>query len=509
MKRIQRSLLSLILLVLALLVITSLALAAFGSNHLNISKAVQDAGYPAIAVSENGLNIGFVWADRYSGGTATQGPIYFKAASDGQEINKRFTVDPAFSENDQSLTPDIAADPNTQTNMHVVWANLAKPGGTGTDQFYTIYYTRCPTNGSACVDEATVQQVNQTDNNRAVFDPKVATSNNGGNTIVHVVWQFVDTATGKRVIYYSARKADSSWTTPAPVSVDTEFASHPAIATSPSGHVHVAWASDTDKADDDNERIKYCRRPVDGDGVVTSWGSCAYQSWSINDVAGTSDGDHPDYPAVAAAGNTVMVLWDELKGSPWPVNELYYMGYRLSQDSGNSFTGTAHMYPGDLAHPSDHDPSDSTPDVQGSAHARRLQIKATAVTSTTAGVDAVIHAVWHETTSGSPNRHDVQYDFFQDGICGDCGSWPGWNPETYNNKFGSSPNAPYYSMSPDIASANGELYGFYMEGKEDGGYDVNDAFVFDVIYNGTVALTDTTKTNPTDGGTYLPIIMKN
>jgi hypothetical protein len=48
-----------------------------------------------------------------------------------------------------------------------------------------------------------------------------------------------------------------------------------------------------------------------------------------------------------------------------------------------------------------------------------------------------------------------------------------------------------------------------MEGKEEGGYDINDSFVFDVIYNGTVSFTDNTTNNPADIPiVFLPAILK-
>ena len=140
-----------------LLLMTGWALAAFGSNQLNISKSRTDAGYPAIAVSGNGQHVGMVWSDKYPGGDAAQGPIYFKSSSNGTTLNptldQRITVDSAFSEDDQSLAPDIASDPNNPANMHLVWANLARPGGTG-DQYYTIYYAMCATSGATCGNSA-------------------------------------------------------------------------------------------------------------------------------------------------------------------------------------------------------------------------------------------------------------------------------------------------------------------------------------------------------------------
>jgi hypothetical protein len=81
--------------------------------------------------------------------------------------------------------------------------------------------------------------------------------------------------------------------------------------------------------------------------------------------------------------------------------------------------------------------------------------------------------------------------------------------ETQTKKLDGS-STPYYSMSPAIAvSDSHELLSLYMEGKEEGGYDINDSFVFDVIYNGTVSFTDNTTNNPADIPiVFLPAILK-
>ena len=106
MSKTPRSVVMVSLLGVLLLVMTQWALAAFGSNQLNISKSRTDAGYPAIAVSGNGQHVGMVWSDKYPGGDAAQGPIYFKSSSNGTTLEQRITVDSAFSEDDQSLAPD-------------------------------------------------------------------------------------------------------------------------------------------------------------------------------------------------------------------------------------------------------------------------------------------------------------------------------------------------------------------------------------------------------------------
>ena len=491
------------------------ALAYFTSPPLNISKTSTEAGYPAIAVSQNGLNIGMVWATQYVGGSAVQGPIYIKTASDGQTIDHKITVDSSASAADQSKTPDVASDPNTPTNMHVVWTNLS--GSTS-----TIYYARCSTTAGTCSTPEVVQQVSS----GTVADPKVATTKFGSSTIVHVVWK--RDVSGNIAVYYSGRQANGTWSTPVAVSNETgEFAYHPAIATSSYGgntYVHVAWASDNDKANQDNEFIKYKGAVVNaGTGVVSSWGSVL--QFSHTDVDGRDAGD-PDYPSVVAISSTVMVLWDELQGvgvDPPPPDidgasepEEYYLFYALSHDSGASFPVKDDVYdsrgaPGaPMAHRSD---PGSSASLYYSPHSGRLQVKAAAQLATTTDITGYIDIVWHETnTTGTPH-HDVYHNQFCDGD--DCGAlydpnggWRGQDNETNGQKLPADPvhDPSAYSMSPDVAVANGEVYALYMEGDNGGEYDIIPGNLFDVIYKGTVVLTDTTTAG---GGVYLPIIMKN
>lgn len=514
----QKSLLSVFWLTLTLLGATGLALAALSDTPLNISYSDTDAGYPAIAVSDNGQNIGIVWANRYTGGEAVQGPIYFKSASDGATLDQRITVDNSTSTSDQSWAPDIASDPNTPGHMHVVWANLTNSGSAVIT--YTIYYALCATSEAACGSNANhtiIQQVNDSD--QQVNDPKVTTTANGDDTIVHVVWQFIDNEALEKSIYYSAQKADGTWTTPVAVSGDNEYASHPAIAASTEGgvtYLHIAWASNTDKSSTDNEEIRYCRRAVDSEGVgpTSSAGWCGDTPTADFDAGNlSSTADHPDYPAVAAVDNVVMVLWDELNGSVegdgWPEEETYYAAYALSEDTGSSFAAPDYIANLASTHLSDHVTTTNAEDVRGSPHARRLQPRAVAL-SGTSDVTATIYAVWHETTSGLPNRHDVWYSRYQLG-CAEC---PGWvtptGNETDGNKLGDDPDEAYYSMSPDIAvSDEHDLFVVYMEGKEEGGYDVGDSFILDVILNSTVTITDATGDgDDDDGSVYLPIILR-
>lgn len=525
--------------------VVQLTLAAIlNSDPLNVSKTRSDSGYPAIAVSPDGQHIGMVWSDRYpnpTGANPVQGPIYFKSAKDGATLDQRVTVDGAFSQNDQSWLPDIVTDPISPANMHVVWTNVS--GGSLSDTFYTIYYARCATINATCGNNNNHEQIRRTTFSpfsepgsikQVVRNVRIAASSIGSETYLHVVYEFQDERTIplQRRIIYQGKKGAGNWTDPQVVSLEGagDFASHPAVAVTKDGSnnifVHLVWASDNNigSPDDITDRIRYRRGRVDStNGRILEW--------TDPQLFNFSGATRLDYPAVVGVGSTVMILWDALKGGPdWPsgVNnpETYFAIYTYADNvnvlpiaTAPSFSTPAHLFASPTDHVSDNSPNDSNPDtwLQGSEHGRRLQPKVAGEAPLDGG--SKFYAVWHETTTGSPYFHDVRLAEFWHGTSScpgeaECDEWfpaTNANNETNGLKLGDPTpvDEPYYSMSPDVAVANGQVYALYMEGKEQGAFDVAET-LFDIIYKGTVTLTDTTTNNPTDlGGIYMPIIMKN
>lgn len=494
--------------VLLLAVTAAAALAGLGNNLLNVSLSTTDAGYPAIAVSADGNNIGIVWAERYDGGGAAQGPIYFKGATDGANLGPNKVVDFANSTTDQSWSPDIAVDPTTGSNMHIVWKNLSG----SSPQVHTIYYTLCPVVGDCSSGHEQVAQVSSSGDSAEVLHPRLAVSAGGG---VQVVWHQTNTDGTQKAVYYRG-KGSGGWDGSATAVSDTagEYAWRPAVAVSRSGatdYVHVVWAADTNK-DGTNDVIRYRRGTIGAGGTVSSWAA----TQSMATVAGTED---PDFPAVAAIEDTVVVLWD-VKETDADSEDDYYGLYAYSTDNGGSFSGaidisqdTAGSY---VARVSDSNGAGSGNDLdppagEGSVHGKRLQIQATFQPGSGA-VTGYLHIVWHQTNpsggTGGVYKHDVFHNSrpFPDSQCGiDC-----WGTPNNNNKLGSNPSALFYSMSPDVAvDSSGQVYAVYMESKDDGEFEVttangsNTLKVIDIIYNGTKALVDSSRK------VYLPAIVKN
>jgi len=525
LKKRTRSLLVITLLILGPFVITQLALAAFGGNTTSVSLIQTgglDAGYPAIALSQNGQNLGVVYAQTRDGGGAIQGPIYFRGGNGNPPatLSGRVLVDNSNSVDDQSLASAIAGDPQgSQTNMHIVWQNLFV---INTNQINRILYTRCTTNPITCgnddhVVEATIPV---TDLGDTLNDPAVtANASPSAVAAVHVVWQHVDLSLATRRIWYSARNSSGSWTAKFNVSGANTRASRPAIAASralnSTDYVHVVWVNDSD-GDDLNEQVRYSRGTVGANGNVTSWTAPI----SIGPPAGTTS--HPDYPAVAALGDTVIILWDvyagpetNLDGPNEPVDEQYFAVYSISTNNGSTFSTTARDIGDDSiidgeydGHRSDNNTSSGSPPFgESTEHASRLQIQAEL--APTAGISGTLHVVWHQTTDdGASDHHDVWYiarPFAAGDNCGgDTCEWTTPFNETDNEK---AKNDFAYSASPDIAidanSNPAKLYALYMEGDQEAEFDV-DNVIYNVYYQGTVPITVAA-----DGGTYLPIVLKN
>ncbi len=531
----QKSLLAAVILIMSLMIISHFAMAAFFNKEaLNVSLSNTDAGYPAIAVSPNGENIGIVWSDRYATGTTAEGPIYFKAATGASTssatLTLRLKVDDSESASDQSLAPDIANDPNTETNMHVVWQNK------GTSD-YKIFYALCLTSAASSCEQSsnheTVVAVNQSTDNESVEIPRVATANKGGTTVAHTVWQFDDLDTVGTAIYYSARVSSSAdWATNTKlVSSDGVTATQPAIAADGT-YVHVVWASDLDQ-DGSNDKIVYRRGITNTAGVASTWDIS--KTFTISGVinGGTTVTAAQTIgaarPAIVALSNgTVMIAWDEQVASPDDNydsgEDRYYAAFVVSNDAGATFQqfgdrpeqfifDSRGYYA--LSEPTGSSFPSTNPHVTG------LKLSLAAYISGSNNITSEMYAVWHETSNAdSTNYHDVWSATFWYGNsgCGSCNNWTDIEPTnetTGTNKLGGS-SATYYSMSPDIAAANRQYYAVYMESKNDGEWQIIDKdteavlSVFDVIFKGSIAISDTTTNNPaTQPTVYLPIILKN
>ena len=460
------------LLALLLLLATSLvAWAALGNVVTNISQTGTDAGYPAVAVNGTDV-IAFVWSERYVNGGALQGPIILQGTTDGLNLTARRAVDNSISENDQSWAPDIAADLTTPNKMHIVWKNLFQ------STTHRLFYRPCLL-GATCQNEE--QIVSKSDGTSVDF-PRIALGLTRGG--VHVVWQQAKGAT-ERSIQYAGRTTTNSWTAPFAITSVTDGSdiSHPAIAVTTDGtndYVHVVWVNNAG-----TKEIRYRRGTVPNtSNTVQTWG--AVKTWS-NPNGNSAKG----YPAIAAIGSTVVVLWDVDSGT----TERYYALYDVSSDNGLTWPGPVREMLTDETNPANFTALESRVNGINTDYTKRLHIRAVFEP----GSDK-LHVVWHQSET------NVQFEryrhvFYSSRVLS-CGSNCWETPsDNRNNKYNNYPIG-VYSVSPDIAvGSDGQPHVVYMEGRNEFQSELIDT-VFNIIYNGAQELLPP----PTF---YLPIIMKN
>ena len=527
----QRKLVSITILgILISVMVTSLAWAALKDNVRNLSQSYKfgtSAGVPAIALSQNNQNIGIVWTERRSSSEAIQGPIYFRGGTLG-ENNKGFykpkiIVDSSNSVNDQSSQAAIASNPKTVGGMEIVWLNLFQ------QQTNRILHKLCTITPTVTQCDTT-ETILETSNN-ALSGPAIAANPNNATAVgLHLIWdQSIDSNT--RHIKYKGRDNNGVWqTTSQEVSgIDTanRRASRSAIATSTlngTTYVHVVWVEDINPADglEINDDVKYRRGVVGSDGLVATWGPIITLPKPTINIG--SPASNPDYPKVEAIGDTVVALWDLFAGSETSFTnallENYYAVYSVSTNGGSSFgtvrdvgSGTNSTI-GFTLRRSDDDPGSGTPTLHNSSiHARRLQIEASFVPTTTVGITGTLHVVWHQTTNPDSTfrYHDVRYNSLQiNTTCrNNCTVWSdgaaGFNETAGRKIVAERGDEEAYSASPDIVGGtDSNLHIVYMQSNEASGFDVKDV-EYDTLFNSTQDLPAVD--NP--GPVFLPVILRS
>jgi len=251
------------------------------------------SSYPAIATDSSG-NIHVVWEDSTPGNDE----IYYKRSTDGGSswTTKRLTWNAG-----SSYIPAIATD--SSGNIHVVWYDYT-PGNA------EIYYKRSTDGGSSWQPTKRL-----TWNAGDSLWPSIATDPSGN---IHIVW--VDETPGNWEIYYK-RSTDggSSWTTKR-LTWNAGYSYEPAIATDPSGNIHIVWVDETPG----NVEIYY-KRSTDG-------GS----SWTTKRLTWNSGDSGLQAIATDPSGNIYVVWMDDTPGN----REIYY---KRSTDGGSSWQSTKRL----------------------------------------------------------------------------------------------------------------------------------------------------------------------
>jgi len=252
--------------------------------------------YPALAIDASGY-LHVAWHDDTPGNYQ----LYYKRSTDGGtswSANQRLT----WTSND-SFTPDIAAD--SLGGVHVVWNDYSSGNA-------EVYYKRSTDGGASWLPSQRLTWTSTADE-----FPAIAVD---GVDRIHVIWD--DYAPGYSDIYYRrSLTGGSSWAAAQRLTWTSSWSSGPAIACTPSGHLHVVWYDYTPG----NDEIYY----IAGSNGGTTWSSPRRLTWN----SGSSD-----YPAIAAhaSGLLHVVWWDK---TPGPA-EIYY---KNSPDGGASWTSTKRL----------------------------------------------------------------------------------------------------------------------------------------------------------------------
>jgi len=236
---------------------------------------ISDSWNPSIAI--NGSDLCVVWEDERQGNSE----IYCKNSVDAG-VNwgpdTRLTNNPADSWN-----PSVSVSGSV---VHAIWYDYR-------DGNWEIYYKRSANKGVSW--DADVRMTNNTHVSRY---PCIAASGQD----VHAVWH--DDRDGNYETYYKhSSDGGLTWGTDTRLTNATEISMYPSITVSGSV-AHVVWFD----MRDGNYEIYYTRST---DGGI---------NWDA-DTRITNDLAFSFYPSVAVSGNTVHVVWQDMRDGN---NEIYY-----------------------------------------------------------------------------------------------------------------------------------------------------------------------------------------
>jgi len=207
------------------------------SAPINLSRTDGAWIMPALHVDTVG-NLHAVWVDH------SPGNYEILYAYKGHDAASWEAPERVSNTSGTSWAPSVVAD--SQGGVHVVWYDFT-PGVT------EIYYAY-KTPGAAVWSAAT----NVSNTAGGSQWPALAADVGGG---LHLVWQDTLPLAGQGqalILYYAAKPAGADWSQPLELARDLandEKPQTPALAISPSGALHVAWASMTDY------RLRYAIKP--------------------------------------------------------------------------------------------------------------------------------------------------------------------------------------------------------------------------------------------------------
>lgn len=266
------------------------------SSDIRLTYAKYGSWSPAIAVSGN--NIHLVFEDERN--KQYYGEIYYKKSTDGGVTwrdDVRLTDDLAWSR-----LPKIAINGD---NIHVVWFS-DKTG------HLEAYYKKSTDGGSTWTSTIKLDYENSTTSSY----PDIAVSGNN----VHVVWHDYRDGVNEKIYYKRSTDNGVTWNPDTRLSDFGYISSmNPAIALN--DNVYVLW----DDSRDGHREIYY---KMSTNGGVT---------WGQDTRLSIDDSSYSEYPAIAAIGNNIHVVWkDERDGN----DEIYYKHVAIGGSTTTTTTST-------------------------------------------------------------------------------------------------------------------------------------------------------------------------
>jgi hypothetical protein len=269
--------------------------ADFGFDTINLSNTPRDSAFPAIAASGN--NVYVVWVDTTPG---TVQIMYKRSTDGGASFGNAINLSNSAT---SSYSPAIAASGN---NVYVVWSGTPSQLPNANEE---IFYKRSINGGASFI----FYTFNLSLNSGHSMFPAIAASGNN----VYVVW--VDTTPGTvQIMYKRSTDGGASFGNAINLSNSATSSYSPAIAAS-GNNVYVVWSGTPSQLPNANEEIFY-KRSINGGA------SFIFYTFNLSLNSG-----HSMFPAIAASGNNVYVVWVDT--TPGNIGVLY----KRSTDGGANF----------------------------------------------------------------------------------------------------------------------------------------------------------------------------
>ncbi len=355
------------------------ALPNSGHTPLSTTNTV-DSGPPNIARSDDEIYTAIVWAEGVNGVGAIK--LAYSQIYTTSRNWFYMTVDSNGS------NPSLAFDPNNDTVVHVAYQKGT--GNTG------ITYAKCTLGGSCNIQS--LETGNSTYN---YITPQIAVNTFSVTVIVYVrTNQLPDFTTVSRlfVAYIGSGGSVNKFE----IGAGADYERNPVIARGSSNKLHVAYAADTDQ-NQFPDKIKYLR--LGGTTVIATEETSVHSEFSPLPLP--LPASEPDFPTIAAFGNTVALVWQMKYDTNY-----FVLGYNTSSDNGSTWVGVGSPlgdYQYILSNKRAQQTADPTLDVRLNTTDPTGPFRGGLRPAVTISTDNRMHVVWQEETH---NRLDILYTYF-------------------------------------------------------------------------------------------------